>query len=181
MAIAAVEEENVQLKSQLEQLTVHRDEEVARRDAEITALRNELRAKLADCRPAQEHPEEHQQMMSARSDSLLLEVRSQMEAQEGVINHLRETIRRFQEQTRLIAEVEGENQTLRETVESLHWQLAKQKHRQNPDNTQIRCIESKLDEIDRQYRRRASHLQAILQQLEQCSLSSRSIDDTSWT
>ena len=127
-AIAAVEEENVLLKSQLSQMKINKDEEVNRRDSQITALRNEnteIRAKLAAVPsppPSVRASERDETVLSARKDSLMLEMGSHMEAQEHVIVHLRETIRRFRQQTRLIAGLEEENRTLRDTIETLHWQ-----------------------------------------------------------
>ncbi|XP_043235108.1 ciliary rootlet coiled-coil protein 2-like [Amphibalanus amphitrite] len=141
-AIAAVEEENVHLKDQLGQMKVYMEEEVSRRDCQIAALRrenDELRAKLAvlpSPSPSAAVSEEDA-VLSARKDSLMLEMGSHMEAQEHVIVHLRETIRRFQEQTRLIAGLEEENRALRGTIETLNWRTDSAGGRQlSPDAAQ---------------------------------------------
>ena len=141
-AIAAVEGENVLLKDQLGQMKLSRDEEVSRRDSQIASLRKEnaeVRLKLGvppSLSPSAGASGEEEVVLSARKDSLMLEMGSHMEAQEQVIVHLRETIRRFQEQTRLIAALEEENRTLRSTVDALHWQEESGRRHDDPDAAQ---------------------------------------------
>ena len=142
-AITAVEEENVLLKDQLSQMKIKRDEEVSRRDSQIATLRREnaeMRAKqgaLPSLSPsAGTSEEEEEAVLSARKDSLMLEMGSHMETQEHVIVHLRETIQRFQEQTKMIAGLEEENRVLRDTIDTLHCEAHTGRRQPDPDVAQ---------------------------------------------